>query len=213
MFAPKYVAVTRFFVTSKLMQSLFHQLYDWFLWTEEGEMILGMDTSCKNTIMDPPTKAPNLRIWSCKFSPLAATACKNASTYWIIRGFFWMKILQIKHLRCFYCISNPMRGLRRSFNQKLMVFKVRPKLHYIWHQACQIKEWRINMGVFATWSDESFLGKIKLVATACHGKTMTSRVYQRYLLCLAMLVHRHNQMEASLGWLYVYGVGWETNGL
>lgn len=87
----------------------------------------------------------------------------------------------------------------KFYNQKLMVFKVRPKLHYIWHQACQIKEWRINMGVFATWSDESFSGKIKLVATACHGKTMTSRVYQRYLLCLAMLVHRHNQTEASLG--------------
>lgn len=86
-------------------------------------------------------------------------------------------------------------------SERLMAFKIRPKFHYLWHQACQIREWRINMGVFATWSDESFLGKIKLVATACHGKTMTSRVYQRYLLCLAMLVYRHNQMEKPSSWL------------
>lgn len=56
-------------------------------------------------------------------------------------------------------------------SERLMAFKIRPKFHYLWHQACQIREWRINVGVFATWSDESFLGKIKLVATACHGKT------------------------------------------
>ena len=85
------------------------------------------------------------------------------------------------------------------YNKRVMVFRIRPKLHYIYHQAVQLREWRINMSVFATWTDESFLGKIKVVATACHGKTMTSRVFQRYLLCLALLVHRHNQLDESIG--------------
>ena len=85
------------------------------------------------------------------------------------------------------------------YKLRIMVFRIRPKLHYIYHQAVQLREWRINMSVFATWSDESFLGKIKLVGTACHGKTMTSRVFQRYLLCLALLVHRHNQLDESIG--------------
>ena len=85
------------------------------------------------------------------------------------------------------------------FNERKMLFRIRPKLHYMWHQANQIREWRINLGVFATFEDETFLGKIKMVATACHGKTMTSRVYQRYLLCLALLVHRHRQLEEPTG--------------
>ena len=83
------------------------------------------------------------------------------------------------------------------FNERLMLFRIRPKLHYMWHQALQIREWRINIGIFATFHDETFLGKIKMVATACHGKTMTSRVYQRYLLCLALLVHRHKQLDEA----------------
>eukprot|EP00435_Cladocopium_sp_Y103_P011382 s2437_g3.t1 len=83
------------------------------------------------------------------------------------------------------------------YNERVMVFRIRPKLHYIYHQAIQLREWRINIGVFATFHDETFLGKIKAVATACHGKTMTHRVYERYLLCLALLVHQHQQLENS----------------
>lgn len=85
------------------------------------------------------------------------------------------------------------------YSSKLMVFRIRPKLHYIWHQALQIRQWRINMSVFSTWTDESFLGKIKLVGTACHGKTMTTRVFQRYLLCLAMLIHRQKTIDETFG--------------
>ena len=75
-----------------------------------------------------------------------------------------------------------------------MLFRIRPKVHYMWHQACQIRDWRINVQVFSTIHEESFLGKIKLVATACHGKTATARVYQRYVLCLALLVHQHRKL-------------------
>ena len=56
------------------------------------------------------------------------------------------------------------------YSERKMVFRIRPKLHYIWHQAMQLKKWHLNVGAFATFHDESFLGKIKAVATACHGK-------------------------------------------
>lgn len=83
------------------------------------------------------------------------------------------------------------------YTERKMIFRIRPKLHYIWHQAMQLKKWRINIGAFATFHDESFLGKIKAVATACHGKTMTARVYERYILCLALLVHQHQQLDEA----------------
>ena len=81
------------------------------------------------------------------------------------------------------------------FSKKQMLFRIRPKLHYMWHQARQIKEWRLNLVLFSTTHDETFLGKIKKVAIACHGKTATARVYQRYILCLALLIHQHKQLE------------------
>lgn len=91
------------------------------------------------------------------------------------------------------------------YAKKIMLFRIRPKLHYVWHQAVQIKEWRINVMIFSTTHDETFLGKIKLIATSCHGKTFTRRVYQRYILCLALLVHQHNKLENSIwkwSWWY-----------
>ena len=81
------------------------------------------------------------------------------------------------------------------YNQRQMLFRIRPKMHYMWHQAVQIREWRLNIGIFAAWDDETFLGKIKAVAISCHGKTMANRVYDRYLLCLALLVHQHQQLN------------------
>lgn len=83
------------------------------------------------------------------------------------------------------------------YNQRLMVFRIRPKMHYIFHQAIQLREWKINFGVFACFHDETFLGKIKAVAKACHGSTVLHRMLQRYILCLALLVHRHEQLDTN----------------
>ena len=49
------------------------------------------------------------------------------------------------------------------YNQRQMLFRIRPKMHYMWHQVVQIREWRLNIGIFATWDDETFLGKSKLL--------------------------------------------------
>lgn len=79
--------------------------------------------------------------------------------------------------------------------ERLLLFKLRPKHHYVYHQAMQLKAWRININSFSTWDEEGFLGQIKAIATACHGATATYRVYQRYLLVLALMVQRHRELN------------------
>ena len=77
-----------------------------------------------------------------------------------------------------------------------MLFKIRPKFHYLWHQAVTLKTWRINVGVFANWDEEALLGKVRFIAVACHGRTVTQRVFERYLLVFALTIHRHSELEA-----------------
>ncbi|CAK9041685.1 Uncharacterized protein SCF082_LOCUS24047 [Durusdinium trenchii] len=81
-------------------------------------------------------------------------------------------------------------------NRRIMLFKIRPKFHYLWHQAVTLKTWRINVGVFANWDEEALLGKVKFIAVACHGRTVTQRVFERYLLVFALTIHRHSELEA-----------------
>jgi hypothetical protein len=77
-----------------------------------------------------------------------------------------------------------------SASQKLLFFNLRPKCHCVWHTAHEIREWKLNPKMFQTFDEESFLGKIKLVACKCHGRTMTRRVFQRYILLLALFTER-----------------------
>ena len=70
----------------------------------------------------------------------------------------------------------------------LLLFKVRPKTHYLYHVATEVGELRLNQNLTHTFEEESFLGKIKAIAAKTHGKTMTQRVFQRYLLCFAVFI-------------------------
>lgn len=70
----------------------------------------------------------------------------------------------------------------------LLLFKVRPKTHYLYHVATEVGELRLNQNLTHTFEEESFLGKIKAIAAKTHGKTMTQRVFQRYLLCFAAFI-------------------------
>lgn len=80
----------------------------------------------------------------------------------------------------------------------LLLFKVRPKNHYLMHVASNFRTLRLNeLKLFATFGEESFLGKIKSIATQVHGKTMTQRVFQRYALCLAVTINRFKANEAT----------------
>ena len=71
------------------------------------------------------------------------------------------------------------------------MFKVRPKLHYLCHTGSDLKRWRLNqLKLFSTFTEESFLGKVKAIASQCHGKTLSMRVFQRYVLTVAVALHQ-----------------------
>lgn len=77
------------------------------------------------------------------------------------------------------------------FEKRVLLFRMRPKSHYIMHQALDLQKTAINLNCFHTFQEEAFLGRIKALALACHGRTMTARVFARYVLCLALLVHKY----------------------
>lgn len=79
------------------------------------------------------------------------------------------------------------------WEQRETLFRVRPKHHYLAHQSFQLKAWKLNQCMFATFDEESFLGKAKAIWQKCHGKTASKRFYDRYLLCLAMMLEEHRR--------------------
>ena len=88
------------------------------------------------------------------------------------------------HVRCFGWLALYSADHGESF------FKVRPKSHYLLHVASQLELWRINQKLFHTMEEESFLGKLKAIACKAHGRTLSQRIIQRYLLCLALFVEQ-----------------------
>lgn len=87
--------------------------------------------------------------------------------------------------------TNAFAWLALRYQHEGYLFKVRPKLHYLVHVAEELKTLRINQcKMFATHFEESFLGKIKLIAQQVHGRTLIQRTFQRYLLSLAISIKR-----------------------
>lgn len=80
-----------------------------------------------------------------------------------------------------------------------MLFKVRCKTHYNFHIAQDIKNYQLNAALFHTFQEESFLGKLKCIAVRCHGKTCTKRLFQRYLLCLAVFLEDLGRTTRKVG--------------
>lgn len=87
--------------------------------------------------------------------------------------------------------TNSFAWLALRFQNEGYLFKVRPKLRYLVHVAEELKSLRINQcKMFATHFEESFLGKVKLIAQQVHGRTLIQRTFQRYLLSLAISIKR-----------------------
>lgn len=86
----------------------------------------------------------------------------------------------------------------RDYQRRVLRFKIRTKAHYLWHVSQEIRELKLNQNLHHTFQEESFLGKIKAVATKCHGRTCTQRIFQRLFLCLAVVLHEYDKKEASL---------------
>ena len=84
--------------------------------------------------------------------------------------------------------------LATSHGTPCSLFRMRPKSHYLYHTARQVERWRINPSLFHNFEEESWLGRCKRIAIHCHGKTMTTRVLQRYLICLALYVENFRRI-------------------
>lgn len=78
-----------------------------------------------------------------------------------------------------------------AWNTGLLMFKMRPKHHAMFHLMLDTKAFRINPRVFSCFGEEAFLGRIKYIARQCHGKTMCVRVLQRYIIAVASFFHAH----------------------
>ena len=58
-----------------------------------------------------------------------------------------------------------------------------PKYHYSMHM---IKDFGINPRAVHNYLDESMIGRIKIIASACHADTMSLRVVERYMCWTAL---------------------------
>lgn len=91
------------------------------------------------------------------------------------------------HLRTYAVLAS------HFWNKREMLFKMRSKTHYLWHVARETRVWRLNTGLFHTFQDESFLGKIKCIGVRCHGRTCSQRLFQRLILCLAVFMNERRK--------------------
>lgn len=96
------------------------------------------------------------------------------------------------HLRSFLELAGYYQGCGE------MMYKIRHKVHYITHMISDVVAYRLNPKIFNTCGEESFLGKLKAIGIRCHGGTMTFRIYQRYLLVLALALQEHRVSAATL---------------
>lgn len=66
-----------------------------------------------------------------------------------------------------------------------LAFKMRPKHHYCWHVAREVRVTQINPNSNHCWSEEKFLGCLKRIACRCHGATVQKRALERYIVALS----------------------------
>lgn len=85
-----------------------------------------------------------------------------------------------------------------DYERRVMRFKLRCKSHYLWHVSWEIGQYKLNQNLFHTFHEESWLGKIKAIATKCHGRTCSQRIFQRLFLCFAMFLHEHGRKENDM---------------
>ena len=96
------------------------------------------------------------------------------------------------HLKSYFWLA------AHYYQQRIQLFKVRCKTHYLFHIAEDILELQLNPALFHTFDEESFLGKLKAIAIHCHGGTCTDRLFLRYILCLANSLEEFSRTESLL---------------
>ena len=84
------------------------------------------------------------------------------------------------HMACYQWLAV------QSLQQKRLLYKVRPKSHYYSHMVDHFEETCLCLMHLSTLGDEDFMGKIRRVAQACHGRTYMHAWAQRYVLKRAL---------------------------
>ena len=67
-----------------------------------------------------------------------------------------------------------------------LLFRPRPKNHYMGHLTDQTVRLRLNPRDLACWQDETYLGFVKKLTRMCHGSSVLKTSLLRYFLCLAL---------------------------
>lgn len=84
------------------------------------------------------------------------------------------------YVRC-YCVL-----AERAATNKIWMWKVRPKCHSYEHMLSFALTSRLNPQRLACWSDESFLGKLKVVAQHCASTTMLKTSLLRFFIYVGL---------------------------
>ena len=74
----------------------------------------------------------------------------------------------------------------RCLAQRRLLYKVRQKTHYYSHMVDHHEETELCLLHLSTFGDEDFMGKIRKIAAACHGKTYMHAWAKRYALKRAL---------------------------
>ena len=82
---------------------------------------------------------------------------------------------------------------QQSVDAWTMLYKVRPKHHQFEELLRDMETIALNPAKYSTFADESFLGKLKLIALRTHGATVMRRTLQRYLLLLGLRFERRRR--------------------
>ena len=74
----------------------------------------------------------------------------------------------------------------QSLSSQKLLFKVRPKTHYFAHMVDHFSETQLCLQHLSCFSDEDFMGKIRRLCQASHGKTYMVSWAKRYALKRAL---------------------------
>ena len=80
------------------------------------------------------------------------------------------------HSACYQFLS------ARCLRQRRLLYKVRPKTHYLSHMVDFHASTCLCLLHLSTFNDEDFMGKIGKIAQACHGETFVHAWAKRYAL-------------------------------
>lgn len=78
------------------------------------------------------------------------------------------------------------------------MYYIKPKCHYIEHQAMELSEtdpWSLNPRCVSCMCDETFMGKLLKIGKKTHSITASLRVLQRYLLFIAIRWEKRRRLK------------------